>query len=143
MREEVATLYLYLLRFVYLLSAVVVGLGAWPEVVRRSVISGDLIGGIAFSIYAAFSVLMLLGAFVPLRMLPLVLLQLLYKLIWIVGIGIPQWQSGHFNSVGGTIRFFAAIVVLDLVAVPWPYVFRQFIQAIGARTVEKTGPISA
>jgi len=40
------------------------------------------------------------------------------------------------------IRFFAAIVVLDLVAVPWPYVFKQFIQAIGTRSA-KTDAVSA
>jgi hypothetical protein len=66
-----------------------------------------LIGRIAFSIYAAFSVLMLLGAFVPLRMLPLVLLQLLYKLIWIVWIGssppsscsiLSQFRGPTFSS---------------------------------------------
>ena len=138
MRGDVSTLRLYLLRFVYLFSAVVVGMGAWPEVVRRSSTAGDLIGGIAFSIYAAFSVLMLLGVFVPLRMLPLVLFQLLYKLIWIVGIGIPQGRSGHFDAVGRMLEFFAAIVVLDVIALPWGYVFDRYVRAIGRGAVHSS-----
>jgi len=88
-------------------------------------------GGIAFSIYAAYSLLMLLGVLIPLRMLPLVLLQVLYKLIWIAGIGIPQWHGGHFDAVGSTIEFFAAIVVLDLIAIPWPYVLNHYVRAVG------------
>ena len=138
MRGDVSTLRLYLLRFVYLFSAVVVGIGAWPEVVRHSATPGDFMSGIAFSIYVAFSALMLLGVFVPLKMLPLVLLQLLYKLIWIVGIGIPEWRSGHFDAVARTLEFFAAIVVLDVIALPWGYVFDRYIRAIGRRTVHSS-----
>ena len=133
MQGKVSTTRLYLLRLVYLLTAVVVGVGAWPEVVRRSGNPEDLIGGIAFSIYAAYSLLMLLGAWIPLRMLPLVLLQLIYKSIWIVGIGIPQWRSGHSGAVRSTIEFFAVIVVLDLVAIPWPYAFDHYLRAAAKR----------
>jgi len=135
MQSGISTARLYLLRFVYLLTAVVVGIGAWPQVVRHSGNAGDFIGGIAFSIYAAYSLLMLLGVLIPLRMLPLVLLQLLYKLIWTVAIGIPQWRAGHSNTVGGTIKFFAIIVALDLIAIPWPYVFDHYLRAAGRRRV--------
>jgi len=135
MQGEVSTARLYLLRFVYLLTAVLVGAGAWPEVIRHSDNPGDLIGGIAFSIYSAYSVLMLLGILIPLRMLPLVLFQLFYKSIWIAIIGVPQWHSGHFDAIRGTIEFFTVIVVLDLIAVPWPYVFRHYV--LGAGELEK------
>jgi hypothetical protein len=138
MQGEVSTARLYLLRFVYIFTAVVVGVGAWPQVIRHSGEPGDLIGGIAFSIYAAYSLLMLLGVLIPLRMLPLVLLQLLYKLIWIAGIGVPQWRSGHFDAVGSTLEFFAGIVVLDLIAIPWPYVLNHYVRAVGKREKART-----
>jgi hypothetical protein len=86
----------------------------------------DLIHSIAFSIYAGYSLLMLLGVLVPIRMLPLLLLQLLYKLIWIATAGLPMWSAGHLNRVSGMIRLFAAIVVLDLAIIPWRYVFEHY-----------------
>ena len=143
MQDKVSTVRLYLLRFVYLLTVAVVGIPAWSEVVRHSSNAGDFIGGIAFSIYAAYSVLMLLGVLIPLRMLPLVLLQLLYKSIWIVGIGIPLWRAGHGNTVVGTMRFFAIIVVVDLIVIPWRYVFEHYIRAIGKRAGIRAGAASA
>lgn len=133
MQGNLSTVRLYLLRFLYLFTAVVVGMGAWPEVVRHSGHDADWIGGIAFSIYAAYSVLMLLGVLIPLRMLPLVLLQLLYKSIWIVGIGIPLWRAGHLGAMAGTIRFFAIIVVVDLIVVPWRYVLDDYVRAAFSR----------
>ena len=59
-------------------------------------------------------------------MLPLLLLQLLYKLIWIGAAGLPMWWAGHFDRVSGMLRLFAAIVVLDLAIVPWRYVFENY-----------------
>ena len=59
-------------------------------------------------------------------MLPLLQLQLLYKLIWITAAGLPMWSAGHLDQVSGIIEFFAAIVVLDLAIIPWRYVLENY-----------------
>jgi hypothetical protein len=125
MKRELSPIRLYSMRFFYLFNAVVIGAGVWPELMNPRK-PWDLIHSIAFSIYAGYSLLMLLGVLVPIRMLPMLLLQLLYKLIWIAAVGLPMWSAGHLNQVSGTIRFFATIVVLDLAIIPWRYVFGNY-----------------
>ena len=115
---------------------------------RRLIYRGkpwDLIYGIAFSLYAAYALLMLLGVRFPVRMLPLLLLQISYKLIWLIAVGYTLWSSGHLNPDAiGTVKFFASIIVLDLVVIPCPYVFEKYAKAIfnleGASFSKGTGP---
>lgn len=141
------------MRFAYLFSAVVIGFGAWSELInQRRLIDGgkpwDLIYGIAFSLYAAYAPLMLLGVRFPVRMLPLLLLQISYKLIWLIAVGYTLWSSGRLNPEAiGTMRFFAAIVVLDLVVIPWRYVYEKYTKPIfniedkqTSLSKEQTGP---
>ena len=124
-KRELAPIRLYSMRLFYLFNGLVIGIGAWPELMSPRE-PWDLIHSIAFSVYAAYSLLMLLGVLVPIRMLPMLLLQLLYKLIWLAAVGLPMWSAGHLGQVSGTIRFFATIVVLDLVVIPWRYVFENY-----------------
>jgi hypothetical protein len=91
----------------------------------------DLIYGIAFSLYGGFALLMLWGVRFPVRMLPLILLQILYKMIWLIVVGYALWSAGRLNPEAiGTIEFFASIVVLDLVIIPWPYIFENYVRAM-------------
>ena len=121
MNRDFSKFRLYSMRFLYLFSGIVIGIGAWPEIINPSK-PGDPIHAIAFSLYAAYSPLMLLGVRLPIRMLPLLLLQILYKVIWLV--------AGHSSLVSGMGRFFAIVVVLDLIVIPWPYVFQNYVKAV-------------
>jgi hypothetical protein len=63
-------------------------------------------------------------------MLPLLLLQVLYKLIWLAGVAYPMWSAGHLDLVSGTVKLFAIVVVLDLTVIPWPYVFQNYVRSV-------------
>jgi len=124
------------MRFVYLFTAVFVGFSAWPEVINQGrLITGgqswDLIHGVAFSFYAAYAVLFLLGVRFPLRMLPLILHQLFYKTIWLIAVGYPLWSAGRLQPASsGVIKLFALVLILDLIVIPWPFVFEKYVKAI-------------
>ena len=136
MNAEVSRVRLYVMRFVYLFNAIVIGFSSWSELIhQRELISGgnpwDLIYSVAFSLYAAYALLFLFGVRFPLRMLPLLLLQILYKLIWLTAVGYALWSAGRLNPAAtGAIKFFASIVALDLVIIPWPYVFEKYARAL-------------
>jgi hypothetical protein len=78
MLEETSMFRLYLMRLLYLLNVVLLGLGVWPGIINH-VGAWDPLHGVAFSFWAALSALSGLGLRYPLKMLPLLLLQLLYK----------------------------------------------------------------
>jgi len=128
MNRERSRVRLYSMRLLYLFNGIVIGIGAWPEIIHSEK-PWDLIHSVAFSLYAAYSLLMLLGVQLPIRMLPLLLLQLLYKVIWLIGGTHPLWSTGHLNLVSGTMTFFAVVVVLDLIIIPWPFVFQNDLRA--------------
>ena len=145
MMREPSKFRLYAMKFVYLFNAAVIGFSAWSELLRQErLITGgkpwDLIYGIAFSLYAAYALLLLLGVRFPLKMLPLLLLQLFYKSIWLIAVGYPLWSTGRLNPAAiESIRFFSAIVALDLLVIPWPHVFDNYFRAL-LTLVDRRGP---
>ncbi len=69
----------------------------------------------------------------PLRFVPLLLLQVIYKPIWIVLGALPFFLKGQFPLyiVAITVVFLVYIVG-DLIAIPWSYLFSK--SERGART---------
>ena len=128
MSGELSKVRLYLMRFFYLFTAVVVGINAWPAIINPEK-PLDILTGVAWSFYAAFSILMLLGVWLPERMLPLLLLQLFYKLIWLFGVGFPLRSHGQVGATGA-IQTFVGAALLDLVIIPWPYAYAKYVKAI-------------
>ena len=65
----------------------------------------------------------------PLKMIPLLLMQILYKLIWLIIVAYPLWSAGHL--IGSSAQELANInlkgVIVDLFVIPWPYVFKNYV----------------
>src|SRR5215467_2866748 len=128
MHEDLSKPRLYGMRAFYLFNALVIGYGAWPEIISPGK-PWDMIHSVAFSLYAGYSLLLLLGVLLPTTMVPLLLLQIVYKLIWLVGVAVPKWSAGQLDLVASNITFFAIIVVLDLIVIPWSYVLQNYVKA--------------
>lgn len=129
MPERTSTLRLYLLRALYLLNFVLLGLDVWPAIVSEGG-TWDPVRGVAFAFWGALSALSVLGLRYPLQMLPLLLIQFLYKVIWVLAIAVPQWDG--VRSLGLTNDMLIGLLI-DLVVIPWPYVFRNYLQKQGDR----------
>ena len=125
--EGVSKWRLILLRIFYVLLFLFLGLEVWPAIFTRRE-SWEPLAWIAFSFWAALSVLALLGLRYPLKMLPLLLLQMLYKTIWLLAVALPLWRAGKFDATAHEL-FVAcsAGVVGDLVVIPWRYVLESYV----------------
>jgi hypothetical protein len=60
MNPDISRLQFLLMRFLYFVSSVLVGFAAWPKVIHQAQ-PWDLMHSVMWAIYAAFSLLMLLG----------------------------------------------------------------------------------
>ena len=129
MSEETSTFRLYLMRLLYLLNFVMLGLQVWPAIINH-VGTWDPVKGVAFSFWAALSALSCLGLRYPLKMLPLLLLQLLYKSIWVIAVALPLWST--FRSIELT-KIMGLGAVVDLIVIPWPYVLATYVKNGGDR----------
>jgi hypothetical protein len=60
-------------------------------------------------------------------MLPIVLLEIFYKLLWLILVAYPLWSKGTLaGSPAGEITSEFLWVILPIVAVPWGYVFANY-----------------
>jgi len=129
MSEETSTFRLYLMRLLYLLNLVLLGSSVWPAMINH-VGPWDPVKGVAFSFWAALSALSLLGLRYPLRMLPLLLLQLFYKSIWLIAVGLPMWSAVHSTELA---KAMVMGIPVDLIVIPWPYVLANYMKKRGDR----------
>ena len=127
--DEVSLVRLYVLRAMYLL--LVVGLGAMivPEIVSHPLISR----GVIASLLGAVWLLAFLGLRYPLAMLPLLMFELAWKLIWLIAYGLPQWSAGQYPPTFAEDSFNIGLGVILLLVIPWGYVWRRFVKQPGAR----------
>jgi hypothetical protein len=126
---NVTTLRLYLLRALYLLLVLMLGSDVWPELLHPSAPIPAL-EGVAYSFWGALSVLGLLGVRYPLKMMPVVMAQFCYKLIWVLAVFLPL-QSAGLPVSEGLKRAMIGGLLVDLVVIPWPYVMVHYLRAPG------------
>lgn len=129
MPEQTSTLRLYVMRVVYFLNFALLGSDVWPELLGH-VGAWDPVKGVAFSFWGALSALSVLGLRYPLKMVPLLLMQLVYKTIWLLAVALPMWSAIRST---GLAKAMAVGVIVDLVAIPWAYVVANYVRPPGDR----------
>ena len=91
----------------------------WPS-------QDPIVFGICGSVWVAFGILSILGLRSPLKFSPILLLQLVYKVIWFVGVFFPFLIVGKFPAYAtGYVVFFLIYIIGDLIAIPFSYVFSK------------------
>src|SRR5262249_33461058 len=115
MNRQISKTRLHAMRFVYLGTGIGVGVDVWPALINRST-PWDPLHGIAYSFWAAYSALMLWGVRFPVRMLPLMLLQLFYKLTWLIAVAYPLWSAGPLSPLAlALVKVCSIAVAMDLI----------------------------
>jgi hypothetical protein len=130
---EVSLFRLYLLRGMYLIIAVGLVTTVWPHILFPSVLAAGP-RSVIRALLGALAVMSLLGLRYPLQMLPLLLFELLWKVIWVVASGIPMWLGPGLDEYASETLFGCLVgVVLVPIAIPWGYVFNRYLRAPGDR----------
>lgn len=131
--NEVSVFRLNVLRATYLLIVVGMGVQIWP-LFLHSQLGVEHMKGVVRAVFAGLTLVAVLGIRYPLRMLPLLFFDLVWKAIWVLAIGIPLWSAHRLDA--GTAESLKAclmgVVVFPLV-IPWPYVLRHYLRAPGDR----------
>lgn len=88
--SDVSTFRLYLLRAMYLFIAVGLAVTRWPAILNPPANASHM-GNVVGSMLGAISLLAVLGIRYPVKMLPLLFFELLWKVLWVLGWGLPLW----------------------------------------------------
>ena len=130
--NDVSVFRLNLLRAMYLLVVVGLGLVVWPGVFTSSQ-SWGLNQGVINCMLMAFSLLCALGLRYPLQMLPVLLWELLWKGAWLAIVAAPRMMAGTMDEDYIGIAIQVAVVVLVPMVIPWDYVIANYFRKPGAR----------
>ena len=68
----------------------------------------------------------------PLKMVPILLFEMLWKLVWLVSFGLPQYWSGTGSPrLGEDLWGIGAFPIVCALVIPWTYVWRHYVKAPG------------
>jgi hypothetical protein len=125
--ELVRPIHIYLLRLLYILMFFVLGQETWTKILTHRG-AWDPYEAVAWCVWTGFATLAALGILRPLKMLPIVLLEIFYKVLWLALVAYPLWTRGAlWGSPAESVTIPFLWVVLPIVAVPWGYAFATYV----------------
>jgi len=134
------------LRFMYVYTAIVAGSFGLGAILAPSGVQSILdmtaqdpvVFGLNGSIFLTFGLVSILGVRAPLKYCSLLLVELVYKLIWLCGVVVPLALRGEFPASSIVqVLVFATFVLGDLVAIPFRYMFGGDIEYLRAQKQPK------
>ncbi|HEV7660798.1 MAG TPA: hypothetical protein VGO55_13245 [Allosphingosinicella sp.] len=128
--QEVSLVRMYVIRVGCLASAIALGSSnlpdlIWPDPMARGMITA-ILGGLL--------VMVTIGIRYPLKMVPIFLFEFVWKTIWLLRFGLPQWMAGT-----GSPRLSQDLIDIGLfpivvgLIIPWGYVWRHYVKAPAER----------
>ena len=128
---ELSLTRLHLMRAGYLLMGVGLVLVKWPLLPRAHTL--PLYEGVTLCLLTAMSLLAFVGLRHPVRMLPVLLFESAWKLLWLALVALPRAVAGDLDAATSEVLVNCSLVVLILAVVPWPYVWRTYVRQTGDR----------
>jgi hypothetical protein len=122
---EVSPLRLWVMRAMYLIMAVGIGLFIWPVIVSHGS-TVPRMTGVAQALIGTIGLLALLGLRYPLQMLPLLLVELTWKMIWLAAFALPRWLEGTLDAGMRTTIFDTSLGAVLILVIPWRYVWANY-----------------
>ena len=118
---------LWVMRAMYALMAVGIGLNMWPEIIRHP-LSMPRMTGVALANLGTIGLLALIGLRYPLQMIPLLLYELTWKIVWLIGFALPLWRYGSLDAATQRSVYEIGAGLILLLVIPWGYVVDQYVR---------------
>jgi hypothetical protein len=128
---ELSLTRLHLMRGGYLLMGVGLALVKWPLLPAAHNL--PLYEGVTLCLLTAMSLLAFLGLRHPVKLLPLLLFESVWKLLWLALVALPKAAEGDLDAATSDTVFSCSLVVLILAVIPWRHVWRNYVLASGER----------
>ena len=136
--EGVPRINIYLLRILFSLMFLFVASSSWKHIFNHTGF-WDNMNAAAWCMWASYSTISIIGIVRPLRMLPIVLFEIVYKIAWLVVVAYPLWVKNQLTgSPAESMTSVFLWVCLPIVAMPWRYFFMTYI--LGKRSYATSSP---
>ncbi len=128
---ELSLTQLHLMRAGYLLMVVGLAIKKWPLLPDAHTM--PLYESVTWCLLVAMSLLAVIALRYPVKLLPLLLFESAWKVLWLGLVALPQAIDGTLDKATSDIAFSCSFVVLILAVIPWPYAWRTYAIASGDR----------
>ncbi|MFI7482401.1 hypothetical protein ACH9EU_08270 [Kocuria sp. M1R5S2] len=123
---------LHLMRAGYALMGIGLAIVRWPDLITHPD-PWPLMDSVVVCMLTAMSLLALLGLRYPVKLLPILLFEVAWKLLWLGVVALPRMLAGDMDAATVELVFSCSFVVLILVVIPWRYVWDHYATAPGDR----------
>lgn len=130
--SEVSVFRLYTLRLSYLVLALGLGVYVWPSVINHTN-EFAATRGVQAALLAGLGATAALGLRYPVKMLPLLLFELIWKAIYLIWFAVPLWAAHQINAAVAEDIQAVLMVLIFLPLIPWRYVFANYVLKRGDR----------
>jgi hypothetical protein len=128
---ELSLFRLHLMRGGYLLMAVGLVVVKWP--LLASADSMPVFEGVVTCMLVALSMFALLGLRYPVKMLPVLLFESAWKVIWLAAVALPRAVDGELDTATQEVLASCSLIVVIIAVTPWRYVWHEYVRAEGDR----------
>ena len=122
---------LHLMRAGYLLMGLGLALVKWPLLPDAR--SLPLYEGVTLCLLTAMSLLAFLGLRHPVALLPVLLFESAWKLLWLGLVALPKAVGGDLDAATSDVVASCSLVVVILAVTPWAHVWRTYVRGTGDR----------
>lgn len=121
---------LNVMRIGYAFMGIGIAIVKWPLVIGYDR-SMPLYEGVVAVLLTAMSLLAFLGLRYPVRLLPILLFETLWKLIWLSVVALPAAMSGDVTQAMSVVIVNSSLVLVIMAVVPWRFVWQRYVTAKG------------
>ena len=89
--------------------------------------------GAVLAMLVALSLLSFVGLRYPVQMLPILLFESAWKLIWMAVVALPLWTTGQLDPANLELLSRNLWVLIILAVIPWRYVVTHYVTKRGDR----------
>jgi hypothetical protein len=103
----------------------------WPIFIRGEAAALPVYEGVVAALLTAMSLLAFLGLRYPVQLLPLLVFESAWKLLWLAAVAVPHLIAGDMSAEMGRVLSSIAVVAVILAVTPWDYVWKRYVRAPG------------
>ncbi|MEU8225806.1 hypothetical protein [Kribbella sp. NPDC048915] len=123
---------LNLLRFGYLFMGLGLATVKWPLLPRAHTL--PLYESVTLCLLTAMSLLALLGLRYPIQLLPVLVLEVLWKVLWLGLVALPRAVTGTLDPATQDVIVNCAFIVVIIPTIPWSALLRPYRRPAPERT---------
>ncbi len=128
--DELSTRRLNVMRFGYAFLGVGLAIVKWPLLIRDAP-SLPVMDGVVACLLTAMSLLAFLGLRYPVQMLPILLFEVAWKVLWLATVAVPHLVSDDMDAATAEVLFSCSFIIVIIAVIPWGYAWRRFVRTPG------------